>query len=66
MQTYTLKIPEMMCSHCEKRIRTALENTGGSVLSIDMKEKIAVFEVPFDATKLISIIDEVGYDAEII
>ena len=44
MAKITLSIPDMMCAHCEKRIRGAIEKIGGKLLSLDPENKIIVLE----------------------
>lgn len=63
MAEYKLKIANMSCAHCEKRIREAVEAAGGAVKSLDLKTKEALIDIEADADKLLNIIDEAGYDA---
>ncbi|WP_281680110.1 heavy-metal-associated domain-containing protein [Synergistes jonesii] len=65
MAEFKLKIPEMMCEHCEKRIRGAVAEAGGSVKSLDLSTKEVVAEFPGDAEKLLAVIDGAGYDAKV-
>lgn len=39
MAEFKLKVPDMSCEHCEKRIREAVSNAGGRVKSLDLKSK---------------------------
>ena len=39
MREITLKIPEMVCEHCKKRISDAAENAGASVKELDLTSK---------------------------
>lgn len=66
MAEFKLKIPDMMCQHCEKRIRTAVGGAGGSVKALDLSSKEAVVDFPGAADALLSVLDTAGYDAEII
>ncbi|MDO5562490.1 MAG: heavy metal-associated domain-containing protein [Synergistaceae bacterium] len=66
MAELKLKIPDMMCEHCEKRIRAAVEQAGCKVKSLDLETKIVVIETATQALELVSAIDDAGYDAEII
>ena len=65
MKKFTLLIPEMMCGHCEKRIREAVSSLGGNVISLDLETKIVVAEADVSSEELLKKIDEAGYDAEI-
>ena len=66
MAEFKLKVPDMSCEHCEKRIREAESNAGGRVKSLDLKSKEVVVDIEAEADKLLSIIDEAGYDAGLI
>lgn len=66
MAEFKLKIPDMMCQHCEKRIRGAVESAGGKVKALDLSSKEVVLDFPGAADALLSVIDTAGYDAEII
>lgn len=65
MKKLTLLVPEMMCGHCEKRIREAVSSIGGNVISLDLETKIVVVETEVSPEELLEKIDEAGYDAEI-
>ncbi len=66
MAKITLSIPDMMCAHCEKRIRGAIEKIGGKLLSLDPENKIIVLDVNVAEAELLKVINEVGYNADII
>lgn len=66
MAEFKLKVPDMSCEHCEKRIREAVPNAGGRVKSLDLKSKEVVVDIEAEADKLLSIIDEAGYDTGLI
>ena len=66
MAEITLRIPDMTCAHCEKRIRDAVEDAGGSVVSLDLGRKTVVIKTATPPQGLLSAIDGAGYDAEII
>lgn len=66
MAEFKLKVPDMSCEHCEKRIREAVSNAGDRVKSLDLKSKEVVVDIEAEADKLLSIIDEAGYDAGLI
>jgi len=65
MKKFTLLIPDMMCGHCEKRIREAVASRGGNVASLDLETKIVVAEADVSEEELIKAIDDAGYDAQI-
>jgi Cu+-exporting ATPase len=66
MTKFTLFIPEMMCAHCEKHIRDAVEAIGGTVESIDIEPRKAVLHADISEAELLKIIDDAGYEAKII
>lgn len=66
MSELKLKIPDMSCSHCEKRIRDAVANAESSVKSLDLESKLVIIETELEKSKILEIIDEAGYDAEIL
>ncbi len=65
MAEFKLKIPDMMCQHCEKRIRNAVDSAGGKVKALDLSSKEVVVDFPGGAEALLSAIDAAGYDAEV-
>lgn len=65
MKKITLLVPEMMCGHCEKRIREAVSSLGGNVIELDLETKIVVVEADVSSEEILKKIDEAGYDAEI-
>ena len=66
MKKFKLLIPEMMCGHCEKRIREAVSSVGGNVKSLDLDTKIVVAQADVQEEKLIKAIDDAGYEAKLI
>lgn len=66
MKEFKLLIPEMMCGHCEKRIREAVSSVGGNVKSLDLDTKIVVAEADVQEEKLIKAVDDAGYEAKLI
>lgn len=65
MKKFTLLVPEMTCSHCEKRIHETISSLGGNVISLDLKTKIVVVEADVPVEVLIKAIDNAGYEAQI-
>jgi len=65
MSKFTLLIPDMMCAHCEKRIREAVASLGGNVTSLDLETKVVLVEADVSGEELIKAIDAAGYDAQI-
>lgn len=65
MKKFTLLVPEMTCSHCEKRIRDVVTSLGGNVILLDLETKIVVAEADVSEEVLIKAIDDAGYEAQI-
>lgn len=65
MKKFTLLVPEMMCAHCEKRIREAVSSIGGNVISLDLETKIVVAETDASQEELLKVIGDAGYEAQI-
>lgn len=63
--TYNLLIPDMTCGHCEKRIRAAVEESGGKVDSLDLESKRAVITIDMQPEELAELLDEAGYTAQV-
>lgn len=59
-----IKINGMSCSHCENRVRKALENEGIEVIRVDAKENLAeiVNAKNIEKEKVIEIIEDSGYE----
>ncbi|MCE5202375.1 MAG: heavy-metal-associated domain-containing protein [Synergistaceae bacterium] len=66
MTEYILIIPDMMCEHCAKRIRDAIESSVGTVKSLDLETKKVIVSTPLSAAELVALIGDAGYDAEVI
>lgn len=64
MAKYTMIIPDMMCAHCEKRVRDAVAGSG-TVESLDLETKKVVVDTPLTKEELIALINDAGYDAEV-
>ncbi|MDD2206240.1 MAG: heavy-metal-associated domain-containing protein [Aminobacterium sp.] len=57
-------VPDMSCAHCVKRITTALEEAGYSGFNVDLETKTVHIETE-DPQKIMDILDEAGYSANI-
>ena len=64
----TLKVEGMMCAHCEKHVKDALEKIDG-VLSAEASHKkkraVVALEKEVDHALLIAAVKEAGYEAKI-
>lgn len=59
-----IKIPGMMCTHCENAVRKAITETGGNVMSLDLSTKIVKIETQLTREELTKLLSEVGFDIE--
>lgn len=66
MKEFKLLIPDMMCGHCEKRIREAVSSLGGTMISLDLETKKVIVEADVPGEELLKAIDDAGYTGEII
>ena len=66
MKEFKLLVPDMMCGHCEKRIREAVSSLGGNVMSLDLETKKVIVEANVSEEDLLKAIDNAGYTGEII
>ena len=57
-----IKIPGMMCSHCEARVRNAIVESGGKVISLDLEAKVVVLESPQSFDDLAKMFSDIGFD----
>lgn len=59
-----IRIKGMSCSHCENRVKKALESEGIKVLKVDAEENLAeiVNEKNIEREKIIEIIEDAGYE----
>lgn len=59
----TIKVPDMMCKHCAKKVTTALEGLGVTEVEIDLDAKTATYacDALLDATKLEGAIQAAGF-----
>jgi copper chaperone len=66
METVTLHVPGMSCSHCEQTIKKAVTTLDGvNTIDIDLEGKtVEVAFIPGKVTKdvIITAIEEQGYD----
>jgi copper chaperone len=64
---YKFSAPDISCEHCKHRIESALtQSEGVSTAEVHIDEKTVNVEAELAADKLIEIIDEAGYDAELV
>ncbi|MCF0108795.1 MAG: cation transporter [Erysipelotrichaceae bacterium] len=59
--TYTMKIEGMMCKHCVKHVKDALENLGVSA-EVSLENKCAVVNGEADVDALVKAVTEAGYE----
>ena len=57
-----IKIPGMMCSHCEARVRNAIEKSGGKVISLDLETKVVELETPQSFEELAKMLSDIGFE----
>ena len=65
MKSSTFKVEGMSCSHCEKAITEALNETAGvEHVTIDLNRKIVDvrYSESLNEEALISVIEDIGYD----
>ena len=64
---YKFSAPDISCEHCKHRIETALSQYDEvSAAEVHIDDKTVTVESELSADKLIDIIDEAGYDAELV
>ncbi len=63
MNTYTLSVPDMSCSHCEARITRILQELGVPSFSIDLAARTVTVETESLAAVLTAL-DDGGYEAQ--
>lgn len=66
MREITMKVPDMTCEHCEKRIRDAVVQAGGTVKELDLASKKLVITIDMTDTEAAALLDDTGYDALIV
>lgn len=59
-----LKVQNMHCEHCEKRVKRALEALGIEVAEVNAKKELVVFvqKEGDSLEQIIEAIEDVGYD----
>ena len=64
MKTITLDIEGMMCMHCVKHVKDALEKIAGVQADVDLEKKTAVCAAPDGVTaeQLTEAVKEAGYE----
>ena len=64
MKTITLDIEGMMCMHCVKHVKDALEKVAGVQADVDLEKKTAVCTAPDGVTaeQLTEAVKEAGYE----
>ena len=64
---YKFSAPDISCEHCKHRIETALNQYDEvSSAEVHIDEKTVNVDAELAPEKLIEIIDEAGYDAELV
>lgn len=64
---YKFNVPDVSCEHCKNRIEsTLLAQDSVSSAEVGIEEKTVTVESDLPSDKLIALIDEAGYDAELI
>ena len=58
----TLKIEGMMCQHCVRHVKTALEAFEGVTVDVNLEAKEAKVEGKADAETLKKAVEEAGYE----
>jgi len=64
---YKFKVPDVSCGHCKNRIEsTLLAQDSVSSAEVNIEEKTATVDSELSSDSLIALIDEAGYDAELL
>ncbi len=64
---YKFNVPDVSCEHCKNRIESALLATEGvSNAEVHINAKTVTVEAELKPKQLIDIIDDAGYDAELV
>lgn len=62
-----LKVPDMTCGHCEATIKKEiLKNDKAAEVKVDLKAKEVEVSTKLSQAELISVLDQIGYDAAIL
>lgn len=57
-------ISEMTCSHCESKVRSALEGIGGINIKVDLDQKIVTLDIDRSNEEIIEAIGDYGFDVD--
>lgn len=64
---YLLQVPDMSCEHCKKRIETVVgDHPEVRSIEVDLPHKRVSVETDLDQSVVIDLIDQAGYDANIL
>ncbi|HKK66247.1 MAG TPA: cation transporter [Clostridia bacterium] len=64
---YKFNVPDISCEHCKKRIEaTLLAQNAVSSAEVHIEDKTVTVDSELSSDKLIALIDEAGYDAELV
>ncbi|MDZ7794171.1 MAG: heavy metal-associated domain-containing protein [Spirochaetia bacterium] len=64
---YKFNVPDVSCEHCKNRIESTLLAQGSvSTAEVHIEEKTVIVDSELPSDKLIALIDEAGYDAELL
>ena len=64
---YKFNVPDVSCEHCKKRIEsTLLAQDSVSSAEVNIEEKTVSIDSELSSDSLIALIDEAGYDAQLV
>ena len=64
---YKFNVPDVSCEHCKNRIEsTLLAQDSVSSAEVHIEDKTVAVDSELPSDKLIALIDEAGYDAELV
>lgn len=64
---YKFNVPDVSCDHCKNRIEsTLLAQDSVSSAEVNIEEKTVTVDSELPSDSLIALIDEAGYDAELL
>lgn len=61
---WVLRVPDMNCSHCERRIRQALAGAGYAEISVDLANKLVRIRGEPSVEQAMEALRQVGYTPE--